>query len=407
MENFNRLVIVICMTLMSLAARGQTRYIDSLFQPNLSQQDVIYGNAPALGWPYLSETYTYPQDLLLDVYSPSGDTVTDRPCIVYAHGGAFLFGAKNDYPVVEFCERMTAKGYVVVSIAYRLGFNSLDSVSSQRATYRGIQDYHAAMRYVKQHASQLGIDSNKVYGAGNSAGSIMAIHVAFLDEYERVNFPALSSTPDLGCLSCSGNAYQTGAVPKAIANLWGAIIDTAFIEVSNNVPAISFHGDQDGLVSPNHARPFNNPFFPKLFGSTIIHQRLGHLSMMNSYQVFTGAGHEPWGLFGTNLYMDSIVEATANFFYPMTVMSTDERPRPNGAIQCYPNPATDKMTLSWGNTLKPTQWHILNAEGLLCMQGDLHGESSINLIVEALPAGWYCFAFACDGSVYRQPFIMQ
>ncbi|NCF95079.1 MAG: hypothetical protein GWO75_00095 [Bacteroidetes bacterium] len=96
----------------------------------------------------------------------------------------------------------------------------------------------------------MGIDSNKVYGAGNSAGSIMAIHVAYLDEYERVNFPALSSTPDLGCLSCSGNAYQTGAVPKAIANLWGAIIDTAFIEVSNNVPAISFHGDQDGLVSP-------------------------------------------------------------------------------------------------------------------------------------------------------------
>ena len=138
-----KVFLSVFMILISLSLQGQTRYIDSLFQPNLSQQDVIYGNAPALGWPYLSETYTYPQDLLLDVYSPSGDTVTDRPCIVYAHGGAFLFGAKNDYPVVEFCERMTAKGYVVVSIAYRLGFNNLDSVSSQRATYRGIQDYHA------------------------------------------------------------------------------------------------------------------------------------------------------------------------------------------------------------------------------------------------------------------------
>jgi len=112
MLNFFKAFVAASIALTSLSLQGQTRYIDSLFQPNVSQQDVIYGNAPALGWPYLSETYTYPQDLLLDVYSPSGDTVTDRPCIVYAHGGAFLVGAKNDYPVVEFCERMTAKGYV-------------------------------------------------------------------------------------------------------------------------------------------------------------------------------------------------------------------------------------------------------------------------------------------------------
>lgn len=407
MNNMTKSLLLCLSGILTLPMQAQIRYMDSLFAPSLSQQDVIYGTATALAWPYLSETYTYAQNLLLDVYEPLGDTVSDRPCIVYAHGGAFLLGAKNDYPVVEFCERMTAKGYVVVSIAYRLGFNTNDSVSAQRATYRGIQDYHAAMRYVKQHASVLGIDSNKVYGAGNSAGSIMAIHAAYMDESERVNFPALTSTPDLGCLSCSGNAYQTGAKPKAIANLWGAIIDTAIIESSDQIPAISFHGDQDGSVSPIHARPFSNPAFPKLFGSTMIHLRLSNLSVLNAYHVFVGAGHEPWGVFGTNLYMDSIVDATANFFYPMAAMTIDDNLKSDAVIHCYPSPSFDRMTMSWGLSLKPTQWRIVNAEGVVCLRGILHGESEIDLAVNVLPAGWYRFAFAYDGRVFQQPFIKQ
>lgn len=402
---FNKTMLMFISALLPLTLMGQTRYIDSLFQPNLTQQNVIYGNAPALNWPYLVETYTASQDLLLDVYEPLGDSITDRPCLVVAHGGVFLLGSKTDAPVVGFCERMASKGYVVVSIDYRLGFNTNDSSSAIRATYRGIQDIKAAIRYVKHDAYSLGIDTSKVYAAGNSAGGIMAVHAAYLDESERLTYADISANPDLGCLSCSGNTYAMSDVPEAIANLWGAIIDTSLVGSNNNVPAISFHGDQDFIVSPNHARPFSLPSFPRLLGSTPLHQRLNHASVLNAYHVFSGQGHEPWGVFSGNAYTDSIVEATANFFYPMAALSMAEPSTVPILFQCYPNPASEKINILLSGSLMPRMWQVVNAEGEICLQGILQANRKFSLNIDGLSKGMYQIVLHCESAIYSRPFV--
>lgn len=332
--------------MMPMILFGQTRYLDSLFAPTLSQGDVIYGQAPALNFPYFFENSTSSQDLLMDVYTPQGDLNTDRPCIVFAHGGAFIAGTKTDAPVVKFCEEMASKGYVVVSVEYRLGFNLTNRESAERAVYRGIQDMKTAIRHVKENATNWGIDSSKVFAAGNSAGGVMAINAAYLDESERLTLPSLSVSPDLGCLTCSGNTLMHGDVPLAIANLWGAIPDVNFINANNSVPIIAFHGTNDNTVSPDSAHPFNYNTFPTLEGSNLIIERVNQLGFINDYHKFYGEGHEPWGTIGETTQFDTIVDKTAQFFYqfltPNVSVSDIEN---NLSFDAFPNPVLNDLTI--------------------------------------------------------------
>ena len=39
----------------------------------------------------------------MDIYTPDGDTVTNRPVILYIHGGAFYAGEKGSVDCVDFC----------------------------------------------------------------------------------------------------------------------------------------------------------------------------------------------------------------------------------------------------------------------------------------------------------------
>src|SRR5690349_3163199 len=87
------------------------RYVDRIFSAVDVTTDVVYATAPSLNDPS-TET------LLMDVYTPAGDTVTARPAIVFIHGGGFKGGSKaNDVTdATEYAER----GFVTVSINYRL-----------------------------------------------------------------------------------------------------------------------------------------------------------------------------------------------------------------------------------------------------------------------------------------------
>ena len=369
---------------------GQSRYIDSLFTPVMSQQGVVYGQADALNFPYLFETSTSSQDLEMDVYEPQGDVHTMRPCIVYAHGGAFLFGSRTDVPVVKFCNAMAAKGYVVVSMSYRLGFNITDSASSERAVYRGVQDMKAAIRYVKEQATSWGIDTSRVFAAGNSAGSVAAIHTAYFDESERSSIQSTFNTPDLGCSTCSGNTLAHGSIPLAIANLWGAIADTTFIGSNNNVPMVSFHGTNDDSVFPGHDRPFSSPSFPKMMGSDLLTSRLETLGVETEYWKFYGQGHEPWGANGNTTYFDTIVDKTAEFFYPYLIppLSANQIEK---AVDwnIYPNPVSDILTVDLKNVdYQNIRISIVNALGQIVQTNEFN-DNKTTISTQQLQSGWY------------------
>jgi dienelactone hydrolase len=319
------------------------RYLQRIFSSARTYEDLLYNRPLQLQGACLIETNTDTVDYNLDVYEPVGDTLQKRPCIVYAHGGAFLIGDRRMVPIDSFCHKMAMRGYVVVSIDYRKCFNVASSESSIRAVYRAVQDMKAAIRYVKGNAAWLRIDTNMVFAAGNSAGSIMAIHAAYADEYERVLLPATFTQPDLGCLECSGNNYTGIGKPKAVLNFWGAIIDTLAIN-AGDVPMFSVHGSGDVLVFPEYASPFSYPAFPSLYGSAPITRRMNNVGVVNEFHYMQGLPHEPW-LFTSPLYVDTFSQWASEFLYR-------ELLKPKPLITAAPTACTrDTFTYSVANNI--------------------------------------------------------
>lgn len=290
------------------------RYLTPLFTSSRTHEDVIYNQAYALQGACAIEANQAIQYYGLDVYEPDGDTIAKRPCIVYAHGGAFLIGDKRIIPVDQYCYEMAKRGFVVFSIDYRKCFNTVSTPSIERAVYRAVQDMKAAIRWVKAKADTFRVDTNQLYVGGNSAGSIMAIFATYGDEDERPAIPSTYNNPDLGCMDCSGNYYPGPSKAKGVLNYWGATLDTNIIEVGDP-PMLSMHGNQDNAVPFEHGVPFSYPAFPPVHGSLEITARLNHLGIPNQLYIFEGMGHEPW-LTDPN-QLDTIVEKSSQFLYDM------------------------------------------------------------------------------------------
>jgi hypothetical protein len=387
-------IITLLFITIQLITIGQIRYLDSNFVAEKTDSAIVYGQAEAINAPYLLESWTSTQDLLLDVYQPQNDTETNRPCIIFAHGGAFLIGSREDATGVNVCNNMSKKGYVVVSVDYRMGYNTLSGNAAERAVYRGVQDMKAAIRYVKENANTFGIDTNLIFAMGNSAGSIMSIHAAYFDEAERASIQSTFNNPDLGCLKCSGNLFNHNDEPVAISNLWGAILDTNYIE-SGDAPMISFHGTDDFIVSADQASPFNSPFFPALSGSNLLTPRLENLDIETAYWKFYGQGHEPWGVFSETPYFDTIIDQTTIFFYDflLNYTSTNTLETIDFETSIYPNPTIDKLNISINSeTTNKFNLLIINNLGQKVITKNVfinQGTNQIEVIVNHLPKGNY------------------
>ena len=292
------------------------QYIDPLY--GVSQNAAIqYGAAD----PYDILGLSINQNLFLDLYTPVGDTLSHRPTIVFAFGGGFIIGSRNQPDLPRLRDYYVPRGYNLATIDYRLGFNVTSGGSALRAVYRGVQDMRAALRFLAENCDQYAIDTNHIVLMGSSAGSFIGLHHAYMDENERPaeTYGIPGENQDLGCADCSGNnSYNNQYIrPMAVINRWGAMGDTNWIEptLRDSIPLISFHGTNDNVVPFGTEYPFSIPLFPPVYGSSVIHQRLENLGVHNQFIPLQGAGHEPELL--QPRWDDTIFKYTTPFLYDM------------------------------------------------------------------------------------------
>jgi len=179
---------------------AQVRYVDEIFTDVTVTSDVTYAaNVTVITTLQGLPPMALPQNM--DVYSPTGDTETNRPLIIYLHTGNFLptylnggaTGDRDDNAAVEICSRFARMGYVVASIDYRLGWNPLAATQVERssqligAAYRGVQDARTAVRYFRMDAdvqgNTFGIDPTKVAYFGEGTGGYVAYAAATISSY--------------------------------------------------------------------------------------------------------------------------------------------------------------------------------------------------------------------------------
>lgn len=293
MKHYLLLASICCLLhVSSFAQCTSNRYTDTIYHQVQKTTQIFYGTA--------DNNLGISQNLYLDFYEPKNDTLLYRPLIVYAFGGAFLIGDKNQPPIPEYCEYYAKAGYAVASIDYRIGFNTLSTGSCERAVVRAIQDLRSALRYLCQRSNIYRIDTGAIFLTGSSAGCIAGIHSAYARESDLPqSYRGILLEPsDLGCIDCSGNNDFNNRVPKTrgILNHWGAILDTALITglPEDNVPMISIHGDADVIVPYNSGAPFGYPVFPVVYGSNPMHKRLNRIGIKNELVTMAGYIHEPW-----------------------------------------------------------------------------------------------------------------
>jgi acetyl esterase/lipase len=192
----------------------------------------------------------------LDLYFPSGDFRSNRPAVVFIHGGGFTGGDKAEYRSASVSADLCRAGYVVVNCNYVLGPKSMEGVWPQN-----IADCRNAVRWVRAHANELGVNPDKIAVAGGSAGGYLALMVglsddktgpggdpaakhsakvsAVIDMYGVVNFSKHGKGEVVGATSAEQKAYlperQCDAQDPAVLILHGTADTTVDIAQSDDM----------------------------------------------------------------------------------------------------------------------------------------------------------------------------
>ncbi|MFT3723339.1 MAG: alpha/beta hydrolase [Hyphomonadaceae bacterium] len=118
--------------------------------------------APPQDPPYVEKTIRglegQPDVSIIVVNARPGEA---RPGILHTHGGGYVLGSARQYlPLVQKIAK--ALDVTVVTVEYRL---------APETTYKGsVQDNYAALKWMHDHASELGVDIGRLAVMGESAG---------------------------------------------------------------------------------------------------------------------------------------------------------------------------------------------------------------------------------------------
>jgi acetyl esterase/lipase len=183
----------------------------------------------------------------MDVYFP--DSGGPWPALVYVHGGSWMHGDKAE--ALMFAGNMTAQGYLVVSINYRLyppaRFPAM------------IEDVKCAVRSLRAHASEYNLDPNRIGAVGVSAGGHLVSLLGtsdqsagwdvgeYLDQSSRVQAViAMAAVTDLTKNFPNADIEAMRHVGFGEDNIVQASPITHV--TSDDPPFLLIHGDHDELV---------------------------------------------------------------------------------------------------------------------------------------------------------------
>jgi acetyl esterase/lipase len=106
--------------------------------------------------------------LQLDLWVP--ETPEPAPLVVYVHGGAFMMGDRRYLPETlrpdQLFDALLEAGLAVASVDYR---HALEAPFPAQ-----LHDVKAAVRYLRSHAEDLGISTDRIGAWGESAGGHLA-----------------------------------------------------------------------------------------------------------------------------------------------------------------------------------------------------------------------------------------
>jgi acetyl esterase len=114
------------------------------------------------------ERYGDGPDELLDVFFPAQAPGRALPAIVWVHGGGFVAGNKAD--ISNYMKILAGRGYVTVSVGY--------SVAPGARYPTPVLQANKALGFLSRNAGRYRIDPDRLFLAGDSAGSQIVAQLA-------------------------------------------------------------------------------------------------------------------------------------------------------------------------------------------------------------------------------------
>ncbi|MHC4627189.1 MAG: alpha/beta hydrolase [Planctomycetota bacterium] len=112
-----------------------------------------------------------PSELKIHIFTPANHTLADkRPAIVFFFGGGWNGGSPTQF--YPHCDYLASRGMVAMSAEYRV--KTRHGTSPREC----VKDGKTAIRWIRVHSDELGIDPNKLAAGGGSAGGHVAAATA-------------------------------------------------------------------------------------------------------------------------------------------------------------------------------------------------------------------------------------
>jgi len=173
-------------------------------------------------------------------YPPDRNDRGKCPAILFFHGGSWTGGGPGAF--TKQAEYLASRGMVVARVEYRL--------LSKHGTRpdKCVEDGKSAVRWVRVHARELGVDPARIVAAGGSAGGHVAACASLIEGFEAEGENLLvSSQPDL--LVLFNPAMVTTSNSKMInimdsRELAEALSPNSFLS-RESPPMILFFGTKD------------------------------------------------------------------------------------------------------------------------------------------------------------------
>jgi acetyl esterase/lipase len=224
----------------------------------------------------------YAEKLRIDILVPQGSG--PRPLVLYLPGGGFV--AARRMMAAKQRRYVAAAGYVVASIDYR--------TTTVGATYRdGLTDIATALQFLRTHATEYGIDPDRVAVWGESAGGYLA-SMAGTEPGNRidavVDFFGASDLAELGA-GFDGEIVAGYSAPGAPIPAYVLGPDRAPADhpdemrqadpssrvTADTPPFLLLHGDDDRIIPPMQ--------------TARLHQALRQAGVDSTRYVVTRGGH--------------------------------------------------------------------------------------------------------------------
>ncbi len=235
----------------------------------------------------------HPERHRLDLYLPAEPSTAARPLVVWIHSGGWYTGGRGGGGPAR---ALVPRGYAVASISYRF---------SQEAIFPAqIEDCQRAIRWLRAHAREYGLDPQRFGAWGGSAGGHLAALLGTAPEQFRA--PAddphreLSAhvaavcafNPPTDFLSWDDQALPNPAVvanqpgsmvarllgaPPALAPAAARLASPLAHVTARSAPVFLVHGDKDRAVPPRQ--------------SATLHAALRTAGVEATLHLIPGAGH--------------------------------------------------------------------------------------------------------------------